>query len=150
METPKDSYAAIRANLEAHPRQGGNKYCLTRRNVEEICEKLIRDGFSVTRYHAGLSDAERQKNQDDFIYDRVPVMVAPNAFGMGIDRSDVRFVLHCGMPKNLEAYYQEAGRAGRDGLPADCILFYGSRDIMPARVFIAHSPEAPRPAACRK
>ena len=86
--------------------QGGIIYCLTRRNVEEICEKLIRDGFSVTRYHAGLSDAERQKNQDDFIYDRVPVMVATNAFGMGIDRSDVRFVLHCGMPKNLEAYYQ--------------------------------------------
>ena len=98
METPKDRYAAIRAYLEAHPGQGGIIYCLTRRNVEEICEKLIRDGFSVTRYHAGLSDAERQKNQDDFIYDRVPVMVATNAFGMGIDRSDVRFVLHCGKP----------------------------------------------------
>lgn len=86
VETPKDRYAAIRAYLEVHPGQGGIIYCLTRRNVEEICEKLIRDGFSVTRYHAGLSDAERQKNQDDFIYDRVPVMVATNAFGMGIDR----------------------------------------------------------------
>ena len=90
VETPKDRYAAIRAYLEAHPGQGGIIYCLTRRNVEEICEKLIRDGFSVTRYHAGLSDAERQKNQDDFIYDRVSVMVATNAFGMGIDRSDGR------------------------------------------------------------
>ena len=139
VETPKDRYAAIRAYLEAHPGQGGIIYCLTRKNVEEICEKLIRDGFSVTRYHAGLSDAERQKNQDDFIYDRVPVMVATNAFGMGIDRSDVRFVLHCGMPKNLEAYYQEAGRAGRDGEPAECILYYSSQDVITNRLFIENN-----------
>ena len=139
VETPKDRYAAIRAYLEVHPGQGGIIYCLTRRNVEEICEKLIRDGFSVTRYHAGLSDAERQKNQDDFIYDRVPVMVATNAFGMGIDRSDVRFVLHCGMPKNLEAYYQEAGRAGRDGEPAECILYYSGQDVITNRLFIENN-----------
>ena len=141
VETPKDRYAAIRAYLEAHPGQGGIIYCLTRRNVEEICEKLIRDGFSVTRYHAGLSDAERQKNQDDFIYDRVPVMVATNAFGMGIDRSDVRFVLHCGMPKNLEAYYQEAGRAGRDGEPAECILYYSGRDVVTNQLFIERNQD---------
>ena len=141
VETPKDRYAAIRAYLEAHPGQGGIIYCLTRRNVEELCEKLIRDGFSVTRYHAGLSDAERQKNQDDFIYDRVPVMVATNAFGMGIDRSDVRFVLHCGMPKNLEAYYQEAGRAGRDGEPAECILYYSGRDVVTNQLFIERNQD---------
>ena len=141
VETPKDRYAAIRAYLEVHPGQGGIIYCLTRRNVEEICEKLIRDGFSVTRYHAGLSDAERQKNQDDFIYDRVPVMVATNAFGMGIDRSDVRFVLHCGMPKNLEAYYQEAGRAGRDGEPAECILYYSGRDVVTNQLFIERNQD---------
>ena len=141
VETPKNRYAAIRAYLEAHPGQGGIIYCLTRRNVEEICEKLIRDGFSVTRYHAGLSDAERQKNQDDFIYDRVPAMVATNAFGMGIDRSDVRFVLHCGMPKNLEAYYQEAGRAGRDGEPAECILYYSGRDVVTNQLFIERNQD---------
>ena len=95
----------------------------------------------MTRYHAGLSDAERQKNQDDFIYDRVPVMVATNAFGMGIDRSDVRFVLHCGMPKNLEAYYQEAGRAGRDGEPAECILYYSGRDVVTNQLFIERNQD---------
>ena len=128
VETPKDRYAAIRAYLEAHPGQGGIIYCLTRRNVEEICEKLIRDGFSVTRYHAGLSDAERQKNQDDFIYDRVPVMVATNAFGMGIDKPDVRLVLHADFPDSPEAYFQEAGRAGRDGQKAYAVLLYAQND----------------------
>ena len=133
VETPKDRYAAIRAYLEAHPGQGGIIYCLTRRNVEEICEKLIRDGFSVTRYHAGLSDAERQKNQDDFIYDRVPVMVATNAFGMGIDKSNVRYVIHHNMPESIEAYYQEAGRAGRDGEPSRCTLLWNESDIATRR-----------------
>ena len=136
VETPKDRYAAIRAYLEAHPGQGGIIYCLTRRNVEEICEKLIRDGFSVTRYHAGLSDAERQKNQDDFIYDRTPVIIATNAFGMGIDKSNVRYVIHYNMPQSMENYYQEAGRAGRDGENSQCILLFSLQDVMIDRMLL--------------
>ncbi len=132
----KDRYSAIRAYLEAHKKESGIIYCLTRRQVEEVCGRLIKDGFLVTRYHAGLSDEERKKNQDDFIYDRVPVIVATNAFGMGIDKSNVRFVLHCGMPKNIEAYYQEAGRAGRDGEGAECILYYSGQDVVTNQFFV--------------
>ena len=109
--------------------------------MEEICERLRADGFAATRYHAGLSDAERRQNQDDFLYDRSPIMVASNAFGMGIDKSNVRFVLHCGMPKNVESYYQEAGRAGRDGEPAECILYYSGQDVITNQFFIENSQE---------
>jgi ATP-dependent DNA helicase RecQ len=136
VQTPKDRYAAVREYLEAHPGDSGIIYCLTRKHVEEVCENLLRDGFRVTRYHAGLSDQERRQNQDDFIYDRTPVMVATNAFGMGIDKSNVRFVLHYGMPKNLESYYQEAGRAGRDGEPSECILYYSGQDVITNQMFI--------------
>lgn len=136
---PRDRYEAIRSYLEAHPGESGIIYCLTRKQVEDVCGRLIRDGFAVTRYHAGLSDMERRRNQEDFIYDRAPVMVATNAFGMGIDKSNVRFVLHCGMPKNLESYYQEAGRAGRDGEPAECILYYSGQDVITNQLFIDHN-----------
>ena len=118
-------------------------YCSTRKRVEEVCESLCSKGFSVTRYHAGLSDEERRKNQDDFVYDRKRIMVATNAFGMGIDKSDVRFVIHYNMPKNLESYYQEAGRAGRDGEDADCILMFGQQDISTARYFIENTEPNP-------
>lgn len=114
-------------------------YCLTRKSVEDVCYDLRRDGFSVTRYHAGLTDEERRKNQDDFIYDRRHIMVATNAFGMGIDKSDVRFVIHYNMPKNMESYYQEAGRAGRDGAPAECVLYYEPSDVRMNQMLIGNN-----------
>lgn len=139
--TSKDRYGAIKNYLETHKNHSGIIYCLTRKQVEEICGQLMKDGFSATRYHAGLSDEERRKNQDDFIYDRIPIIVSTSAFGMGIDKSNVRFVLHYGMPKNIESYYQEAGRAGRDGEPAECILYYSSKDVITNQLFIDNNQD---------
>lgn len=141
VETPKNRYDAIRDYVAAHPNDSGIVYCLTRKQVEDVSARLTADGFPAARYHAGLSDPERKRNQDDFIYDRKPLIVATNAFGMGIDKSNVRYVLHCGMPKNLESYYQEAGRAGRDGQPAECILYYSGQDVITNRFFIEHNSD---------
>ena len=121
--------------------QSGIVYCATRKGVEAVCEKLIRQGVPAARYHAGLDDEERRRAQEDFVYDRARVMVATNAFGMGIDKSNVSFVVHYNMPKNLESYYQEAGRAGRDGSPAQCVLLFSEGDVQTARFLIENGGE---------
>lgn len=136
VQTPKDKYSVVHEYIMENPNWSGIIYCLTRKNVEEVCDNLNRHGINATRYHAGLSDLERSDNQDDFIYDRKPIMVATNAFGMGIDKSNVRFVIHYNMPKNIESYYQEAGRAGRDGEASECILLYGGQDVVTNQFFI--------------
>lgn len=138
---PKQKRTRIAQFIAAHSGDSGIVYCSTRKDVDGLSGWLAAEGLPVARYHAGMNKAERDDAQERFINDDAPIMVATNAFGMGIDKSNVRWVVHYNMPKSLEAYYQEAGRAGRDGEPSECLLLWCDGDVSTCRFFIEGDSE---------
>ena len=138
---PANKAQTLLEYVRQRPEDSGIVYCSTRKQVERVASILQEDGILAGAYHAGMDEEARRLAQNDFLYDRLRVMVATNAFGMGIDKQNVAYVVHYNMPKNMEAYYQEAGRAGRDGSKAECLLLYGSGDVHTAEFFIESSTE---------
>jgi ATP-dependent DNA helicase RecQ len=136
--------------IDRHKSESGVIYCIRRRDVESLCDKLCAKGYKAAPYHAGMTNLQRKRNQDRFINEKVDIIVATVAFGMGIDKSNVRYVLHAGMPKSLEHYQQESGRAGRDGLEAECCLFYSGSDYGIWRSLMSDMPEDARQVAMNK
>ena len=135
----KDKATYIRSFLNEHEHESGIIYAATRKQVDSLYEQLSRRGIPVEKYHAGLSEEDRKQAQTAFIHDEKSVMIATNAFGMGIDKSNVRYVIHYAMPMNIESYYQEAGRAGRDGEPSDCVLLFSPQDVQLQKFLIEQS-----------
>ena len=138
VQRTQDKDHALLDFMAKHEHQCGVIYCATRQRVEQVTQLLVRRGYCALRYHAGLTAEERRENQNLFVSGQVPLIVATNAFGMGIDKADVRFVVHYNMPKDMESYYQEAGRAGRDGLPSECLVLFNKQDVAVNTYLIGH------------